>query len=181
MRRYRIIIGTFISVLFMGMVLPVGYWFLSRYLDRLLGISTTALSFPVGFILAGLCWSIALFWILWAYSYLIWVGSGSPVEAFGVALEPTLNLVTGGPYAYARNPMVFGFLFVLLGVGFLANSVVGIGLVPIVGLLAAGYLRLFEEKELVRRFGTTYEHYRDNVPMIVPRPDAYVLPVAGHH
>lgn len=174
MRKARVLAGTIVSILFVFVVFPVAYWYISRLVDRALGIPTGTMSVAVSYILTGLSWSLGLFWILWAYSYLIFVGSGSPVEAFGVALEPTTKLVTAGPYAYVRNPLVFGFLFILLGVAFLANSLSGIAMVPLVGLVIALYLRLFEEKELERRFGEAYEHYREHVPMIIPRSNAYV-------
>ena len=173
MKKALVVVGTLLSILFVFIVFPVAYWYVSRLVDRGIGIPAGTVSMAVSYILTGLSWSVGLFWILWSYSYLIFVGSGSPVEAFGVALEPTTKLVTAGPYAYVRNPLVFGFLFILLGVAFLANSLSGIAMVPLVGLIIATYLRLFEEKELKRRFGEAYEHYRHYVPMIVPRFNPY--------
>lgn len=174
MRRWRIAVGVLISVLFFGVLFPVVFWLVAEWLDSVLGLPESPISAPVSRILAGMTWSLGLFWVFWSYSYLVFVGGGSPVEAFGLALEPTRRLVTAGPYAYVRNPMVFGLLLILFGVAFLANSISGLVLAPVVGLLAAMYLRLFEEKELVRRFGVYYEHYREHVPMLIPRPNPYV-------
>lgn len=176
MSRARIAIGTFLSALMLFVVLPAVFWVITEALDRIIGLPETPISGPISLILTGLSWSLGLFWIFWAYSFLLFVGEGSPIEAFGIALEPTKRLVTGGPYAYVRNPMIFGLMLIFLGVGFLANSIMGLALVPVAGLIAAGYIRLFEEKELIRRFGIAYEHYRDHVPMLIPSPVPYVQP-----
>lgn len=156
--------------------MAVVYYLFTHLIDRLVGLSPVRIVQPVFWILAGLSWSLGLFWILWAYSYLIFVGSGSPFEAFGVALEPTKRLVTAGPYAYVRNPMVFGLLFIFLGEAFFGNSIMGFVLLPITAGLIALYIKLFEEKALVRRFGVAFDHYRDHVPMIIPRIAPYVPP-----
>jgi protein-S-isoprenylcysteine O-methyltransferase Ste14 len=113
--------------------------------------------------------TIGIFWVLWAYSYIHYVGRGSPIEAFGVALLPTEQLVTTGPYAYTRNPMLLGYLFVLLGISLYANTISGLILLPVVGIFAVIYIALFEEKTLMRRFPGSYRVYRSHVPMLFPR------------
>lgn len=178
MRTSRILIGLALSIIAV-VAFSIAFWLIAETLDRALGFPDELMVRQAAFILGGMSWALGFFWIFWALSYITFVGGGSPVEAFGVALEPTSTLVTGGPYAYTRNPMLFGMLFILLGVAFFANSASGIILVPIVGILGALYLRMFEEKELVRRFGVVYEHYRDHVPMLVPRPSPYVAPEPG--
>jgi protein-S-isoprenylcysteine O-methyltransferase Ste14 len=150
------------------------YWFIVELVNSAIGARVQLLPPAYAYIVTGLCWTIGLFWILWAYSYLVFIGGGSPVEAFGFALEPTQSLVTTGPYAYVRNPLVVGLLFILLGVGFISDSIAGILLAPVVGLLIASYLVLFEEKHLIRRFGEGYVHYREHVPMIIPRAAPYM-------
>lgn len=174
MRRTRIIIGTIISILIFGVAVPIAFWFASRALDSAFGFTPLPINRQIELILTGFLWSLGLFWIFWAYSDLIIVGGGSPLEAFGIALEPTKHLVTAGPYAYVRHPTVFGLLVILLGVAFLASSISGLFLVLIVGLIAAAYLRFFEEKALARRFPRTYGHWRGHVPMIIPMVRPYV-------
>jgi protein-S-isoprenylcysteine O-methyltransferase Ste14 len=175
MRTSRVIFGMLVSVAFLVLI-PVAYWWLARMADSSFHAPSALFTRPVELIMTGTFWSLGLFWILWSYSYLVFVGSGSPVEAFGLALHPTQTLVTAGPYAYLRNPMVFGFLFILLGTAFLADSVCGLVLTPICWLLAALYLKAFEEKGLVRRFGAAFEHYRAKVPLLLPRLTPYVPP-----
>ena len=116
---------------------------------------------------------IGVFWILWAWSYLLFVGQGLPLEVLGRALHPTQILVTTGPYAYTRNPMVLGLRFILLEVAFFRGTLSGFVMVPAVGLLTWGYLAIFEERGLMKRFGASYEKYRRDVPLLFPRLSAY--------
>ncbi len=165
--------GMAATIVLLAIALPTGYWFLIRWIDNAFGVGPI-LSAPVSLILAAAAILIGLFWITWAYSYLVFVGGGLPFEFFGRALLPTQTLVTTGPYAYTRNPMAIGELFVLLGAAFLAGSPSGLVLVPIIALLYYLYLAEFEENALLKRFGADYEEYRRNVPALVPRASAYV-------
>jgi len=119
---------------------------------------------------------IGVFWILWAWSYLLYVGQGLPLEVFGRPLHPTKILVTTGPYGYTRNPMVLGLLFILLAVAFFRGTLTGLIGVPLVGIGAWIYLRMFEEPELARRFGESYLTYRNCAPLLFPKLRTYVHP-----
>ncbi len=164
--------GLVVTGLFIGAGAPAAFWFVSLLLDRALGFGP-AIPVPISLILAAASILVGVFWVTWSYSYLVFVGKGLPLEAFGRALHPTSILVTAGPYAYTRNPMVLGALFVLLGVAFLRRSVAGMAMVPVLAAIAAAYVAAFEEKALIRRFGADYEEYRRKVPMLIPRLTAY--------
>ena len=83
--------------------------------------------------------------------------------------DPTQRLVVQGVYRHVRNPMISGVFLVLLGEAVLAASP------PILGWFAAflvgnaGYIPLAEEPGLVKRFGSDYLAYRQNVPRWIPR------------
>lgn len=98
------------------------------------------------------------------------------MEAFGFALEPTKQLVTTGPYAYTRNPMIFGLLWILAGVAMLLESMGGLILLPIAAAGVMIYLKMFEEPALARRFGRNYRHYRRHVPLLFPKFVTYIKP-----
>lgn len=171
-------IGVTATAILIALV-PVVYWFLVSWLDGALGLRLPIL-YAAGVFLGAACIIIGLFWITWAYSYLHFVGQGIPLELFGYALHPTRILVTTGPYAYTRNPMLLGESFLLLAVALLQPSLSGLLLIPIIALLLLGYLKLFEEPALGKRFGGDYEEYRRNVPLVFPRLNPYVHePVAG--
>ncbi|MDH7601802.1 MAG: isoprenylcysteine carboxylmethyltransferase family protein [Armatimonadota bacterium] len=165
----KAVIGLAITGAFFAALVPLGFWWATLWIDSALKLPPIPFGIPTSLILASAFIVIGVFWITWAYSYLVFVGQGLPLEAFGRALQPTKVLVTTGPYAYTRNPMVLGALFVLLGVAFLRRSTAGIVLVPILAGLAAAYLKTFEEKGLAQRFSDEYERYRRVVPMLFPR------------
>jgi protein-S-isoprenylcysteine O-methyltransferase Ste14 len=83
--------------------------------------------------------------------------------------DPTNRLVVRGPYRYARNPMISGVLFIVLGEAALAASVPLLVWFGAVLAVNAVYLPFVEERGLSRRFGDDYEAYKANVPRWLPR------------
>ena len=114
-----------ITLVLAGIAAPVVFWFISRWLDREIGFGPI-MSAPISLILGAAAILFGVFWVSWAHSYLLFVGKGVPLEVFGWAIHPTRVLVTTGPYAYTRNPMALGLLFILLGVAFLRGSISGL-------------------------------------------------------
>ena len=93
-------------------------------------------------------------------------GGGTPVP-----FNPPHELVTAGPYAWVRNPMLTGVFFSLFGFGFLVHSMSMVFLwTPVFVAVNLIELRMVEEPELERRFGTSYRDYKQRVPMFLPRP-----------
>ena len=170
---HKTVLGTAVSLFLLGVVAPAVFLVISAGIDRALGLSRVV-GEPWSSFVGAASILMGAFWILWAWSYLLFVGRGLPLEVFGKALHATRVLVTTGPYAYTRNPMVLGLLFILFGLAFLRGSMSGFVIVPFIGLIAWLYLAAFEEKGLVARFGTDYEKYRASVPLLFPRLSAYV-------
>ncbi len=75
-----------------------------------------------------------------------------------------------GLYRYVRNPMYLSVATILLGEFLLSRStgllIFAAVWIVIVNLFVIGY----EEPNLRRRFGTSYEHYVASVGRWVPRP-----------
>lgn len=86
-------------------------------------------------------------------------GEGTPSPSD----EPE-HLVTGGIYAYSRNPMYLGVLLVILGQALRQRSVAvlwwGVGMWIGFHNRVIGY----EEPHLAEKHGEAYEQYRDTVP-----------------
>ena len=104
--------------------------------------------------------------VLWAWC-VVWFmrARGTPVP-----FNPPRELVTVGPYAWSRNPMLTGVFSCLFGLGFLLHSVSMVVVwTPVFVLLNVIELKVVEEPELERRFGTSYREYKRRVPMFVPR------------
>lgn len=76
------------------------------------------------------------------------------------------KMVTPFIYSLVRHPMMTG---IIIGVWFTPNMTVGhfvLALCMTTYILAG--IR-FEERDLVREFGASYEHYRHNTPALFPR------------
>lgn len=162
-----------ISIIIILIAIPVAFWYITLGIDHAAGWSRI-IGEPASSILSAMSVLVGLFWITWAYSFLLFVGKGLPLEAFGYAVHPTEYMVTTGPYAYTRNPMVLGMLFIFLGIAFFRGSISGLWLMPLIGIIIYLYLVRFEEPELIRRFEQEYERYRRSVPTLFPRLKAYV-------
>ena len=105
----------------------------------------------------------SLYWI-WCIIWFI-KARGTPVP-----FNPPRELVTGGPYAWSRNPMLVGVFAFLFGVGFLLGSISMVFIwTPLFIIFNVIELKLVEEPELERRFGESYREYKKRVPMFFPR------------
>jgi protein-S-isoprenylcysteine O-methyltransferase Ste14 len=114
---------------------------------------------------------LGLGFALWSNVALLFRGKGGPTDLFNVAISPrTKHLVVTGPYRFTRNPMVFGALSFYLALAIYWNSLFALGIWAVFSSLIIFYLRAVEEKRLLKDFGSEYEDYRKQVPMIVPWP-----------
>lgn len=106
---------------------------------------------------------IGLSLMLWSVLYFI-KARGTPVP-----FNPPSMLVTTGPYAYTRNPMVLGVFVLLFGIGILLRSISLVFIfLPLFILLGVLELKKIEEPELEKRLGQAYLEYKKRVPMFIP-------------
>ena len=99
-----------------------------------------------------------------ASAWLVRSGEGPYVE-----FDPPTALVTTGPYAWCRNPVVACGVVMLVGLG-LAFSSIGILLfAALTTVLGHAQVVRIEEPRLTRRFGPAYEAYRRRAPRWIPR------------
>ena len=92
-------------------------------------------------------------------------GLGAP---FAIALSKKLAM--DWFYAWTRNPMVFAALALLLSLGIWFQSVLFVlwSLIVFAPALLF-FVRVYEERELEIRFGTSYLEYKARTPMLFPR------------
>jgi protein-S-isoprenylcysteine O-methyltransferase Ste14 len=108
--------------------------------------------------------AIGLFLMTWSILYFIRV-KGTPVP-----FNPPPKLVTTGPYAHVRDPMVTGVFVLLFGLGVLLRSISLVSIfTPLFILLNVWELKAVEERELEKRLGKDYLEYKKRVPMFIPR------------
>ena len=91
------------------------------------------------------------------------------VKGTPVPFNPPPEVVTTGPYRYARNPMLTGVFLILFGLGFAFGSFsLVLFFTPLFILVNLWELKKIEEPELVKRFGDTYIDYQRQTPMFIP-------------
>ena len=130
--------------------------------DRLLGINEI-FSRTLSIILALPIFSFALFLLGWSVLN-FFRAKGTPVP-----FNPPTRLVTTGPYAYMRNPMLTGIFALLFGFGVLLGSVsLLVVFTPLFILINVWELKVIEEPELIKRLGEDYIEYRKRIPMFFP-------------
>lgn len=105
--------------------------------------------------------------ILFAVGLALMIGGG---HYFSLAktnippYKPALHLVTGGLYAFIRNPMYVGFGFMLAGLGIaFASDWTLVLMIPAAVVLHRGVV-LREERYLEAKFGDAYRQYLMRVP-----------------
>jgi len=94
----------------------------------------------------------------------VWLGGNWSAE---VTIKQNHELVRSGPYALVRHPIYTGVLLSLIGTALSVDKWRAfIGLI----LVAAGFLRkiVIEERFMLAEFGEAYEHYRAEVPALIP-------------
>jgi hypothetical protein len=117
----------------------------------------TAESLIVGFIIAMFGEAIRF----WGVSY---AGGETRTTKVGAS-----TLVTQGPYAYIRNPLYLGNIFLYFGVSIMAKSL--FPYLQIIGLIyfSVQYYFIIKEEEifLIEKFKDKYEDYYNNVRSII--------------
>ena len=126
--------------------------------------------------------AVLFFWLarpglvsILAGAAVVLLGLGIRGWAAGV-LEKDRELTVSGPYAFTRNPLYLGSF--VIGIG----AVIAGGL-PWFGFLFVAFFAITyrgamvrESERLTKRFGGAYRHYREAVPMFVPRVARYDPP-----
>jgi len=78
--------------------------------------------------------------------------------------QPTLAVVTDGPFRFTRNPLYIAASGVYLGVAFWVDGLIPLVLFPLVFVGLHYAIVLPEERYLETKFGETYRTYRSRVP-----------------
>lgn len=131
-----------------------------RQYDRLVPFTLPGVLRPFGAILLAAGAALAA----WCVAVFIMRGRGTPAP-----FDPPQEFVAVGPYRYVRNPMYVGAILALVGGALFLASPSILVLAGLFWILAHGFVVLFEEPGLERRFGKRYTEYRRQVHRWVPR------------
>lgn len=119
-----------------------------------------SLGFEAGATGRGLGWSLiglGLLGFVWALAA-IW-GRHTTVNPYKAAS----SLVTGGPFAYSRNPIYVSDWLIYLGVTLLLGTLWALLLAPLVWWVMRHGVIAHEETHLLAKFGDDYRAYQTRV------------------
>lgn len=136
-------------------------------MDSFIGLQNF-LPFPLNVILGFVMIIPGFFFAIWSNYTLYREGKGTPVPTEATHTE---QLVVEGPYKYSRNPMIFGTILIFIGFGLIFNSIFFTTIISCIITISL-YLevKLWEEKNLEKRFGKEYLEYKQKVSIIIPLP-----------
>ncbi len=141
----------FLAVTSLFILVPV-------WLERFLGIPPLILN-PVNYIISLILFIPGVTLFLWTLIDFI-RSKGTPAP-----INPPKKLITNGPYAYSRNPMVGGIFLIMFSIGVYYGSLLAVFVfIPIYMLIHIRSLSAVEEPELEKRFGQDYTKYKENTP-----------------
>ena len=102
--------------------------------------------------------------VAWCVTLFISEGQGTPLPT-----HPPQRFVVTGPYQFVRNPMALGFFLMLAGESAVYQSKVVVGYLIFIMTVINLFVRVVEEPDLERRFGSCYVAYKRQVARWVPR------------
>jgi protein-S-isoprenylcysteine O-methyltransferase Ste14 len=144
------------------LLLTASFVILSQQVDKMLGFSSP-LSESLSILLSVPVLLVGLLLCLWTV-LLFLRAKGTPVP-----INPPRKVITTGPYAYCRNPMLTGVFLLLFGLAIWYGSIsLFFIFTPLYILLHVVELKMIEEPELAERFGEEYLEYKKSTPMFIP-------------
>tara|TARA_Y100001970_G_scaffold68844_1_gene87829 strand:- start:808 stop:1422 length:615 start_codon:yes stop_codon:yes gene_type:complete len=116
-------------------------------------------------------WMLGVLMLIFGESIRIWAVSyaGGKTRTRKVGAP---KLCTAGPYAFSRNPLYFGNMFMYIGIALIAgapNVLLMILIIFSFFLIQYTLIVALEEETLTSLFGEAYLNYKKNVPAIFPR------------
>jgi protein-S-isoprenylcysteine O-methyltransferase Ste14 len=120
----------------------------------------------VSMIAMGMLGMVMIVWVSYAF---VTRGKGTPIP-----FDPPTDFVASGAFRFVRNPMYVGVITTLLSETVFFGSVGLLIYTCLLWLTLHIFLVVFEEPQLKRRFGGSYEDYLKSTPRWIPR-----LPARG--
>jgi 1-acyl-sn-glycerol-3-phosphate acyltransferase len=160
----------FRNVLLIFVINLIGFWFIlpgtllffGSLLDDIFSVppptGLTVIRVAAGGILLLAGFLVSLYSILLFAYY----GDGMPIASL-----PPKRLVEQGPYNLSRHPIYLGYSISLIGLGIAFWSLFFLLLIlPMFVLCWILYVLLYEERVLMKRYGTPYQTYREKTPLL---------------
>jgi protein-S-isoprenylcysteine O-methyltransferase Ste14 len=164
LRRYLLLIPSSVFFIMVPVVTLIAGEVLDEALKLELNLWPTA-STTVGtlFLVSG------GYFVLESIRILLVTGKGIPLGDL-IPSDQSKVLLIEGVFSMTRNPMLFGYLLALSGVGLLILSFSATFIFPLLyTALWTAWIKVLEEPALERRFGDEYRRYREETPFLVPK------------
>lgn len=88
--------------------------------------------------------------------------------SFQITVIKGHKIVENGLYRYIRHPAYTGAILGILGISLSLRSSIAVAIVLLVCLIAYGSRINYEEKALLKEFGTDYQNYQKRTKRIIP-------------
>jgi len=130
---------------------------------------------PLPLLLIVLIWSRPSLWSYIIGTSILFLGESIRIWAAGYIQQyrgskiEAEHLITGGPYAYIRNPLYLGNFFIGLGCCIISRLFFSFPLFILLYLVGYGIIIPREESYLEQKFGEEYTNYSHTVPRLIPR------------
>jgi protein-S-isoprenylcysteine O-methyltransferase Ste14 len=160
MRRWKATAGSAVFLLLApGTVVGLLPWLLTRWQWKAAPAPWDAARAVGGILVLG-----GVSFVASAFVRFVIEGLGTPAP-----VAPPTRLVVGGVYRYIRNPMYVAVAAAVVGQALLRLQPVLLVLAAVVLAAMVVFVRVYEEPNLARRFGSDYARYRAEVPGWWPR------------
>ncbi|NBC24025.1 MAG: hypothetical protein GVX78_00225 [Bacteroidetes bacterium] len=159
-RNYRVIYNAFNLLAFSGIWI-YGTFFVNQYL---LESHWVFVILGMGFCLWGAKVGLAAFQTFDTGKFL-----------FGKQDKTPTSLIKSGWYGHVRHPLYFALLLVLFGI-FSLWPTMKMGLFAMTTCLYLPFGMYYEERKLIREFGSSYLHYMEQTPQIIPNIWTLIMP-----
>lgn len=151
------------------LVLIPGLIYYLSIIDSLAALLRLIIPFHIHVVIAIVLGISGMLLMIWSNIFLVINGKGGPAEGYGIEISPrTQVLVTSGPYAYCRNPMVSGALCIYSAIAVYQASVIGVMVLLFFYYIISVKVISNEEQRLERDFGEQYRQYKCSVPRMFP-------------
>lgn len=160
--------GYIIGGLLVWVVIPMIIYFCGTILAKLMN-DFEVVSGYIRAIFIGALLIMGLSFGIWSVYLQNKLGNGGPVQIGNLDISPrTQKLLVSGPYKYTRNPMLFGACMIYCGYALYLNSFAALLIVALFSISMMVFVKISEEKRLLRDFGKEYEEYRRDVSFFIP-------------
>ena len=167
MKTFRLILGYLIGISIFCILIPYLLIVSSRHHELFLSLNFIP-NFYFRLIIAIPIFCNGVVFAIWSNIFLLNKGMGGPTDVFNIAISKIKKISNYRSIPILQESNVLGALSIYISISVFINSLYDLIVILLIIPLIILYLKLTEEKRLIKDFGAEYLVYRSKVPMIVP-------------